>query len=849
MTEAPTTEGVYTLEDLKEAWSHGKRYKFAYFWESDCIVDEPTVQCFSQWYPSTFTIDGIVYSSALQFMMASKGRLFPNNNKIIKKIMTTKKPNKMKTLGREIKNFNQETWDKECRNIVFKANLAKFSQNEKMKKVLMSFDKNTIFVEANPHDTIWGIHLKENDPKARDPFQWCGQNYLGFQLTKVRDSFIQEATNIHQNLQENSAHLSNTSDKNKHMSNMISFAYHDVLDYDQSKFSQIESLDFLSTKISEVLLNNLPNLKRIRVSKCDQVTSIKLTNMPKLEVVDILDNEILSFADFRNCPNLVCVDAGFCYDLKQLLGIENVKYLNITDCENLTPLPIMPNLLYINLNHTHQNPCYILNTSLQLEFISSYLINSQHYKLSKLSSHPSLRTFIIGNSTLEADSFLPHSQLEAIYIHRDVEITGNQQILVGSGIIVANSQTTFVWETLSQKLKYQEIQLLLYGPWGVPDVDSIPSQPVRAIIRPPSNTNIEGASNAIAGAILASAVLDMIGVGVEFLDESQSKILLRGDADMTWSHPYINRHNVRFLRGTPTDDTSQNILIMRSLVYSNTPHSESPSTSETHSKLDINGVKIDMIDFGKRLIEWVDQGHAEHKHPGGLGCGATTYHVLNHPLFMSDPIQAAYKTWDKGGRKSAPNGAAMRSASSGCFAFWDENIVINIAKSYAKATHADPRCVYSSVAIALLVSRFIQYHAGLRSTMPDIDEALEKAMIVVDGAQNYTQDIQYYNNCRTLQDLNLAGEGIGYTLKALGSGIWALRYCNSINEGITKIIREGGDSDTNGAVVGALLGAKYGYTGIPEEYIKLMFTGQWMWNEMEPFMGLMGIKPPQSPYM
>ena len=55
---------------------------------------------------------------------------------------------------------------------------------------------------------------------------------------------------------------------------------------------------------------------------------------------------------------------------------------------------------------------------------------------------------------------------------------------------------------------------------------------------------------------------------------------------------------------------------------------------------------------------------------------------------------------------------------------------------------------------------------------------------------------------------------IGYSLKALGSAIWALRYCNSIEEGLIKVIREGGDSDINGAVVGSLLSAKFGFREI-----------------------------------
>ena len=42
-------------------------------------------------------------------------------------------------------------------------------------------------MEASPYDTIWGIGLAAEDPRAKDPSQWRGQNLLGFALMEVRD--------------------------------------------------------------------------------------------------------------------------------------------------------------------------------------------------------------------------------------------------------------------------------------------------------------------------------------------------------------------------------------------------------------------------------------------------------------------------------------------------------------------------------------------------------------------------------------------------------------------------------------------------------------------------------------
>ena len=54
-----------------------------------------------------------------------------------------------------------------------------------------------------------------------------------------------------------------------------------------------------------------------------------------------------------------------------------------------------------------------------------------------------------------------------------------------------------------------------------------------------------------------------------------------------------------------------------------------------------------------------------------------------------------------------------------------------------------------------------------------------------------------------------------YTVKTLGAGLWALRQLPGFEETLAPIINAGGDTDTNGAVAGAVLGARLGSVGIP----------------------------------
>ena len=68
--------------------------------------------------------------------------------------------------------------------IVLEGNLAKFSQNENMKKFLLSA-KNKILVEASPYDKVWGIGLSADTENIENPLTWKGENLLGFVLMEV----------------------------------------------------------------------------------------------------------------------------------------------------------------------------------------------------------------------------------------------------------------------------------------------------------------------------------------------------------------------------------------------------------------------------------------------------------------------------------------------------------------------------------------------------------------------------------------------------------------------------------------------------------------------------------------
>ena len=74
---------------------------------------------------------------------------------------------------------------------------------------------------------------------------------------------------------------------------------------------------------------------------------------------------------------------------------------------------------------------------------------------------------------------------------------------------------------------------------------------------------------------------------------------------------------------------------------------------------------------------------------------------------------------------------------------------------------------------------------------------------------------------------------MGYTLRTLGASLWAYWHATSYKEGILKIVLSGGDADTNAAVAGAILGAKFGICHIPEEWKDGLLYASMLYNKVQ----------------
>ena len=173
---------MMTLQELQKRYNAGERFEYNFFWGG----------YLSNWFESSFIVDNVYYWCMEQYMMAKKAELF-GDFEIQEEIMKSLSQKEIKGLGRQIRNFNDDIWDKNKIKIVFEGNYAKYKSNPKLKSYLIN-QRNKILVEASPYDNIWGIGLSKNDlPLIENPNNWKGTNLLGFILMDVRDKIISES--------------------------------------------------------------------------------------------------------------------------------------------------------------------------------------------------------------------------------------------------------------------------------------------------------------------------------------------------------------------------------------------------------------------------------------------------------------------------------------------------------------------------------------------------------------------------------------------------------------------------------------------------------------------------------
>lgn len=178
-------------EDIINKYDSGEDLEYVFFWGHTNRSKQVNKTCFSQWYTDSgeFKDKDFIYDSCEHYMML--GKLLAMNggdtsDRMVDRILEAESTEKVKKLGRKIKNFDSSKWDEVKFDVVVEGNFLKFSQDEDLKDFLLSTG-DKILVEASPFDPVWGIGLDSKAPNIENPHTWEGENLLGYALMQVRD--------------------------------------------------------------------------------------------------------------------------------------------------------------------------------------------------------------------------------------------------------------------------------------------------------------------------------------------------------------------------------------------------------------------------------------------------------------------------------------------------------------------------------------------------------------------------------------------------------------------------------------------------------------------------------------
>ncbi|GAB2661029.1 NADAR family protein [Nocardia goodfellowii] len=175
-----------SVEELVAFLHEGGTVKYLKFWGHRPQRDGSAGPgALSQWWPVEFVVDGKTFRSAEHYMMWRKALLF-DDVETAERVLVAGHPSQAKSLGRQVRDFDESAWNAARFDIVVAGSVAKFGQHPELRDYLLRTGER-VLVEASPVDRIWGIGLAADDPRSDEPNRWRGSNLLGFALMAARD--------------------------------------------------------------------------------------------------------------------------------------------------------------------------------------------------------------------------------------------------------------------------------------------------------------------------------------------------------------------------------------------------------------------------------------------------------------------------------------------------------------------------------------------------------------------------------------------------------------------------------------------------------------------------------------
>jgi len=288
------------------------------------------------------------------------------------------------------------------------------------------------------------------------------------------------------------------------------------------------------------------------------------------------------------------------------------------------------------------------------------------------------------------------------------------------------------------------------------------------------------------GTLLGCAVGDALGAPLEGMDAAAIKGRYGRVEDFI---------DARFGAGRITDDTQMTIVLAQAILELG---------------------KFDREHAAFKFAGWIAASDTGVKEARGVGAGCRTA----CRRLRDDPGEPS-------GVDSAGCGAAMRASPIGLRYFHDRDALFHAAVDQALLTHTDPRAVAGSVAVACAVAAGILDEGDLDK--PGLLKSVADAVEKVDRATaSKIAGLSDYLDASAEEGFAYTGTG-GITIETVPAALFAfIRTPYDLEETVVTAVNAGGDTDSIGAIAGAVSGAFNGMGAIPARWKENVEGGEYI---------------------
>src|SRR3989454_4230648 len=217
---------------------------------------------------------------------------------------------------------------------------------------------------------------------------------------------------------------------------------------------------------------------------------------------------------------------------------------------------------------------------------------------------------------------------------------------------------------------------------------------------------------------------------------------------------------------------------------------------------------FDASDVARRWVKWMKVD--------GRGIGVTTRRALTLIERGKEPFEAGRLAHQENPGRSAGNGSVMRCIPVALRYHDSVDRLIRVSTQQAAITHADERCTWGAAAVNLAARELLHQNQHF------VEEVLHRLQGAPRTLVEAIRRVPWEQEC----DLPISGGGeAGYVVHCVEIAFWCAMHRPSLEEALIFLAGAGGDTDTNAAVAGALLGARDGEAGIPPRWLEQLGRG------------------------